>query len=139
MSYRFTVNVPLRWVDVDSWGVVNNAVYLNLMEQARFEYFRHLDLLVGGNVPFVLAEATVRYLKPGRMGMDVVVAARVSRLGNTSFAMDYEVRAEQVVLAAGHAALVYVDREFHPVGIPAAARSAIADFEGLDPDRQPGT
>ena len=36
MSYRFTVNVPLRWVDVDSWGVVNNAVYLNLMEQARF-------------------------------------------------------------------------------------------------------
>ena len=139
MSYRFTVNVPLRWVDVDSWGVVNNAVYLNLMEQARFEYFRHLDLLVGGNVPFVLAEATVRYLKPGRMGMDVTVAARVSRLGNTSFAMDYEVRADQLVLATGHAALVYVDREFCPVAVPPAARSAIADFEGLDPDRQPGS
>ena len=87
----------------------------------------------------MLAEATVRYLKPGRMGMDIAVAARVSRIGNTSFTMDYEVRAEQVVLATGHAVLVYVDHEFHPVAIPAPARSALADFEGLDPDRQPGT
>ena len=35
MFYRFDTEVPLRWVDVDSAGVVNNAVYLSMMEQAR--------------------------------------------------------------------------------------------------------
>ena len=35
MLFRFAAEVPLRWVDVDSAGVVNNAVYLSLMEQAR--------------------------------------------------------------------------------------------------------
>ncbi|MBM3961563.1 MAG: acyl-CoA thioesterase, partial [Planctomycetes bacterium] len=39
MLFRFAAEVPLRWVDVDSAGVVNNAVYLNLMEQARYLYF----------------------------------------------------------------------------------------------------
>lgn len=124
---------PLRWVDVDSEGVVNNAVYLSLMEQARFAYFEQLGLLAGGNVPFVLAEATVRFLRPGRLRMDVVTAARVTRLGRTSFAMEFEVRTEGVVLASGSAALVYVDAALKPVAIEAVARTRIAAFEGIPP------
>jgi acyl-CoA thioester hydrolase len=122
---------PLRWVDIDSEGVVNNAVYLSLMEQARFGYFENLALLGGGNVPFLLAEATVRFLRPGRLRMDVHTAARVVRLGRTSFAMGFEVRADGAVLATGTAALVYVDSSLRPVPIDAGARERIAAFEGL--------
>ena len=46
--FRFAAEVPLRWVDIDSWNVLNNAVYLTLMEQARYEYFAALDLLRDG-------------------------------------------------------------------------------------------
>jgi acyl-CoA thioester hydrolase len=134
MTFRFAAPTPLRWVDIDSEGVVNNAVYLSLMEQARFHYFTQLGLLEAGRVPFVLAEATVRFRLPGRLGMTVATAAAVRRLGNTSFGMDYEVRAGDTVLADGTAALVFVDRALRPVPIPAAARRAIAAFEGI-PER----
>ena len=93
MFYRFETEVPLRWVDVDSAGVVNNAVYLSMMEQARYAYFTHLGLMRGHEVPFVLAQASVQWLRPGRMGMDVTVSAATTRLGNSSFEMRYEVRA----------------------------------------------
>lgn len=130
-SFRFVAPTPLRWVDVDSEGVVNNAVYASLMEQARFLYFEHLGLLAGGNVPFVLAEIGVRFLRPGRLRSNVSTAARVTRLGRTSFAMEYEVRADDTVLATGTAALVYVDAALQPVAVPAVARERIAAFDGI--------
>lgn len=131
MFYRFAANVPLRWVDVDSAGVVNNAVYLSLMEQARYLYFTHLGLLNDHAVPFLLAETTVKFLRPGRLEMKVEVAARVGALGTTSFQMDYEVRAAEEVLATAHAALVWVDATMRPVPIPDDVRAAIAQFEEM--------
>ena len=131
MFYRFAANVPLRWVDVDSAGVVNNAVYLSLMEQARYLYFTHLGLLNDHAVPFLLAETTVKFLRPGRLEMKVEVAARVGALGTTSFQMDYEVRAAEEVLATAHAALVWVDERMRPVPIPDDVRAAIAQFEEM--------
>lgn len=92
MFFRFAADVPLRWVDVDSAGVVNNAVYLSLCEQARLLYFQHLGLLQDHRVPYVLAEANVKFLRPGRLGGKVEVAVRVRSLGTSSFHMDYEVR-----------------------------------------------
>ncbi|MBP8300557.1 MAG: acyl-CoA thioesterase [Planctomycetes bacterium] len=131
MIYRFVADVPLRWVDVDSEGVVNNAVYLSLMEEARFQYFDHLGLLQERRVPFLLAEATVTFLRPGRIGMKTEVAVRTRSLGTSSFQMDYEVRAEDHVLATGQAALVFVDGNLRPVPIPAPVREAIQVFEDM--------
>lgn len=131
MSYRFVAEVPLRWCDVDAEGVVNNAVYLSLMEQARFLYFDHLGVLPGGRIPFVLAEATVKFLRPGRFGMRTELAARTVALGNSSFRMEYEVRVGEMVLASGEATLVFVDAAFRPRPIPVEVRDAVAAFEGL--------
>lgn len=135
MFYRFSENVPLRWVDVDSAGVVNNAVYLSLMEQARYLYFNHLGLLEDHQVSFLLAETTIKFLRPGRLVMQVEVAARTSALGTSSFQMDYEVRAAEEVLATAHAALVWVDQAMQPVPIPGPVRAAIEQFEELHSSR----
>lgn len=132
-SYRFSAEVPLRWVDVDAEGVVNNAVYLSLMEQARFLYFDALGLLAGGKVPFLLAEASVRFRQPGKFGMRTAVAARTTRLGNTSFAMEYEVRAGAEALATGSAVLVFVDAAMRPSPVPEEVRRKVAAFEGIAP------
>ncbi len=132
MLYRFETEVPLRWVDVDSAGVVNNAVYLSLMEQARFAYFSHLGLMEDHQVPFVLAEATVRWRRPGKLGMAISVAAATTRLGSSSFHMRYEVRAGDSVLCDAEAALVFVGEDLAPAPIPEHVRDAVAQFEGLD-------
>ncbi len=131
MFFRFAAEVPLRWVDVDSAGVVNNATYLSLMEQGRYLYFQHLGLMRDHAVPFLLAETTVKFLRPGRLGMRVEVAARVRTLGTSSFHMDFEVRAADEVLASAQAALVFVDAAMQPTPIPDDWRATIAQFEQL--------
>ena len=132
MFYRFDAAVPLRWVDVDSAGVINNAVYLSLMEQARYAYFSHLWLMEGHEVPFVLAEVTMQFVKPGRLGMDVQVAVCTTKLGSTSFHMSYEVRSGEEVLCKAKAALVFVDSVMQPRALPEQFRATVTQFEELD-------
>lgn len=131
MFYRFVADVPLRWVDVDSAGVVNNAVFLSMMEQARYLYFQHLGVMQDHAVPFVLAEATVKFERPGRLGMRTEVATRTRSIGETSFQMDYEVRAGELVLATARAALVFVDEAMRPRRVPDDWREAIRQFEEM--------
>jgi len=131
MFYRFAAEVPLRWVDVDSAGVVNNATFLSMMEQARYAYFTELGLLRDHNVPFVLAETTIQFVRPGRLGMRTEVAAATTKLGNTSFEMQYEVRVGDDVLAKAKATLVFVDDQMQPRAIPEDFRATMAQFEEL--------
>jgi acyl-CoA thioester hydrolase len=133
MTFRFRVAQAFRWVDVDSFGVVNNAVYLSLFEHARYEYCKALAILAEGDISFVLGETTVRYLRPGRLGMAITVAARTTRLGSKSFDMRYEVATPDERLVEGSATLVWVDRTLRTVAIPAPARAAIARYEGIEP------
>lgn len=41
----FEYNFTVRGYELDSYGHVNHAVYLNYLEQARWELFRDLDIL----------------------------------------------------------------------------------------------
>jgi acyl-CoA thioester hydrolase len=36
-------HMPIRWGDMDAMGHVNNAVYFRYLEQARIEWFAHID------------------------------------------------------------------------------------------------
>ena len=130
MSYRFHNEVELRWKDIDSTGVLNNAVYLTFLEQARYRYFRSLGLLRGESFPFLLGETCVRFLKPARSGMRIGVVARVEAIGNKSLEMSYEVRAGDLVLASALATLVWTDEELRSCPIPDEARTRIEAFEG---------
>ena len=134
MFYRFEIDVPFRWVDVDSAGIVNNAVYMSLMEQARYAYFTELGLLQSHDVPFVLAETTMQFVAPGRLGMPVKVAVATTKLGTTSFHMRYEVRSGEQVLCKATMALVYVDNQVKATALPNDFREAITQFEQLSSD-----
>jgi acyl-CoA thioester hydrolase len=127
----FHLEIPVRWVDIDSVGVLNNSLYLTFFEQTRYAYFERLGLLVEGQFPFVLAETTVRYHRPGRMGMVVTVGARTVRIGTKSFHMEYDVRHGDDLLCTGNATLVYVDEQIKSRPIPDRDRAALRVFEGL--------
>ena len=132
MFYRFVTEVPLRWVDVDSAGVINNAVYLSLMEQARYAYFSYLELLRGHHIDFVLAESSMQFLRPGRLGMKIEVAVCTTKLGSTSFHMNYEIRAQDSVLCKASSALVYVDSDMKPCALPDRFRHEVSQFEQFE-------
>lgn len=132
-AYRFESRQALRWVDVDAAGVVNHAIWFTLIEQARFEYFARLGLLHGEVPPFLLGATSARYERPGKFGMEIVVAARTTRLGGKSFDMEYAARLNSTgeTLVAITATLVWVDAQLQSSEIPAEARRVIAKFEGI--------
>ncbi len=132
MPECFRHDVTFRWSDGDLQGVVNNAVYLTAFEEARFGYFRSLDALRGTSFPFLLGSTSLRFLRPGRVGSTVTVAARVTRLGNASFDMRYEVDDSQGRLVDGEATLVWVDASLRSTPIPDEVRLGIAAREGID-------
>lgn len=132
MAFRYSIEQPVRWKDIDAAGILNNAVYLTLVEQARYGYFDELGLLAGhADFAFVLGETTVRYVAPGRAGMLLVVKARTARLGNKSFDQEYEVWCQGTQLARVTARLVWCDAALASCPIPDEVRTRIAAFEGI--------
>jgi len=52
------VTIPIRWRDVDSYGHVNNAVYLNYLEEARD---RWVSETLGPAIDFVIVRISIDY------------------------------------------------------------------------------
>jgi acyl-CoA thioester hydrolase len=133
-ALRFIARLTTRWSDEDNLGVLNNAVYLTLFEEARWRYFGSLGLLQQGNFPFLLAQCNVRFLHPGRGGAEVDVALATTRIGNTSLQQAYRVVSStgQQAWCEAEALLVVTDDAGRPIPIPAAFRAAVMAFEGSD-------
>lgn len=108
---RFKLRLRTRWSDEDNQAVLNNAVYLTLFEEARHAYFQSLGLIQANQFPFLLAQTHIRFVAPGRGGVDVEVEMATLRLGNSSFEQAYRVRGlpDRRVWAEGRALLVCYD------------------------------
>lgn len=132
---RFQAQCRTRWSDEDNQGVLNNAVYLTLLEEARYQYFDHLGQIgIHNNFTFVLGQTSIRFLAPGRGPAEVSVEIITTRLGTRSFAQAYRVKdaADGTTWAEAVADLVVWDGEAQSSApMPDAFRKAMADFEGL--------
>ncbi len=136
-DYRCSTPIKVRFRDLDAFGHVNNAVYFTFMEMARVEYFTQLGLTKLGEYPtpfFIIAEATCQYKLPIQLETSLVVQVRVSRLGNSSFDMEYRFVEESsgALLATGRTVQVVYDYSAGcSVPMPAAWREALTSFESL--------
>ena len=134
MSERFfwTMPIDVRWRDLDGLGHVNNAVYLTYFETARCAYA--LELLGGTrleDITFILGESTIRYLKPAHFGDDLVIGARVERIGTKSFVLAYELRREGEVICAGSSIQVWYDYAAdRSIPVPDSFRQRVAAVQG---------
>jgi acyl-CoA thioester hydrolase len=86
------VKIPIRWRDVDAYGHVNNAVFLNYLEEARD---RLVESLFGAEAwDFVIARVAIDFRSELRQDdREVVVRCGVTGFGTSS------VRTREVVLA----------------------------------------
>jgi acyl-CoA thioester hydrolase len=130
MLFPYVAPITVTFRDMDALGHVNNAVYLTYMEHARIGY--GLQLVGGeslGDLAFIVAEATVTYLRPAYYGEQLEVGVRVSEIGTKSFVMEYDLRrrgdGEQI--ARGRTVQVWYDYERgRSVPVPDAFREAVA-------------
>lgn len=115
--------LEIRYSDLDPYGHVNNAVYLGFFESIRLAYWRALADLAGftaleaGDIPgarYVIAETTVRFKAPVFLDDTLHGAASVTRVGNRSYTMHFELRTgggyeDGAVVCEGTAAHVFYD------------------------------
>ena len=118
-----------RYADYDTKGHINNAVYLTYFEVARERAW--LEAVGGGaDAPFILAEATVRYVRPAMIGMPLDIEVTTSEVRNKAWIWQYRIldaRGGDVV-AEGQTVQVMYDYDVRrSVAIPPAVRAGLAN------------
>ncbi len=89
----FEKRIEIRWRDLDAYGHVNNAVYLNYLEEARDEWLNRALPEGGSAWDFVLARVSIDFRRELREADEHVVAScRLVRLGRSSIYTKEEVR-----------------------------------------------
>jgi acyl-CoA thioester hydrolase len=105
----------VRWGDLDAFGHLNNAAYLVIVQEARADWTWYSREPLGLPPVFadmVVARAEVDYLVPIYEGsFDVDVAIWVSRIGNSSFDLIYEISSPQGLHARAKTVQVAVNME----------------------------
>ncbi|HEX6401184.1 MAG TPA: thioesterase family protein [Actinomycetota bacterium] len=93
------VTIPIRWRDVDAYGHVNNAVFLNYLEEARDRLVT--DLFGERAWDFVVARVAIDYrVELNQDDVEAVVSCRVTGFGTSSVRTAEEVRKRDGTLAA---------------------------------------
>ncbi|WP_067831880.1 acyl-CoA thioesterase [Actinomadura kijaniata] len=137
MSDLFTVPVSVRGYELDTQGHLNQAVYLQYAEHARWELLRaagvpHDRLLADGVGPVVL-ETTIRYRRELRGGDEVTVSCHFAFGEGKTFRVRQEIRRTDGTLAAEIEALIglldLTERRLVPD--PGGRLRALADNPGL--------
>jgi len=109
---RHLAKTHVRWDDLDGFGHVNNATYLTYMQEARSNFTWYSRKEVGLDPllsQMVVARAEVDFIEPiYDGGFDLDVAIWVSRIGNSSFELVYEMSSAQGMHARGRTVQVAV-------------------------------
>jgi acyl-CoA thioester hydrolase len=112
---RHLAKTHVRWDDLDGFGHVNNATYLTYMQESRsnFTWYSRKE---AGLEPIlsqmVVARAEVDFIEPiYDGGFDLDVAIWVSRIGNSSFEMVYEMSSSHGLHARGRSVQVAVNMD----------------------------
>ena len=114
----------VRFRDLDSLGHVNNAVFLTYLEEARIAYLAPLG---AHETNMILARVEIDFRAPLRMGDELEIGVRPTRVGTKSFDLEYEVRAGGKVAAEAKTVLVSYDyASGQPVEVPDSWREALA-------------
>ncbi len=111
---RFTIDIQMRFRDIDGMGHVNNAVYLSYVELARTQfYMHHANKRTLDEIDFILAHVEIDFESQATWGDQIQVAVWPSKIGNSSFTLSYEVKEKRSgrILARAKSVLVSYDYE----------------------------
>jgi acyl-CoA thioester hydrolase len=133
-----TARVRVRTYELDSFGHVNNAVYLNYLEEARSEFLRQIGLsfhdLAGNGVHLVIVEAQVKYVSPARYGDEILIEGAFRNVKPASAEIVYALTeaASDRLVATAMTRGAFVDAATgRPTRAPAAFRDAFLANAGV--------
>ncbi len=133
-SPTHSIEIDVRWGDMDAMGHVNNSVYFTFFEQARVSWLVASEWsgTNQGGGPVVVS-ASCDYLRPIVYPARVRVDLTVGPPGNKSIPTHYvlrDAREPEQVYARAEAIMVWVGTDGRSAPLPAAVRELIESARG---------
>jgi acyl-CoA thioester hydrolase len=137
-DFRFFRPHQVRYVELDTQGIVFNAHYLTWYDEAVSDYIRAAGWNYQAEVKatgadFHVVRGLVEYKVAIGRAQRIEVAARATRIGRSSIAFQPAVfpEGEATLLATGEIVWVLTDQATRrPVPVPEALRDMLGAFEG---------
>ena len=116
-EHHFALTVYFE--DTDTAGVVYYANYLKFMERARSDMLRAVgvdqaDVLEGGGGAYYVAHADIRYVKPARLGEELVVLSTVEKVRAASVEIQQRVMRNRELLTDARVTAAFLDANGRP-------------------------
>jgi acyl-CoA thioester hydrolase len=139
-DFRFFHPHRVRYVELDTQGIVFNAHYLTWYDEAVSDYIRAAGWDYQGEVKatgtdFHVVRGLVEYRVAIGRRAEIEIGARTLRVGRTSITFQPAVfpRGEATLLATGEIVWVLTDQATRrPVSIPDRLRAMLGRWEGRD-------
>jgi acyl-CoA thioester hydrolase len=117
VNWAYVHSDRVRFGDLDPMGHVNNVDFLRFFESARIAFHRGIlgeHGFIGGTEPpkgveIVVAEVHANYRAPAYFDEELRTAVRPVDIERSSYRVEFETRANDRVVADGHAVLVGYD------------------------------
>jgi len=113
-GFPVTISQPVQWGEQDGFGHVNNMHFIRWFESARIAYLIKCEVeLTNHGIGPILAAVKCNYLKQVNYPDNVIVGARVTRIGRSSMTIEHQLWSEQLqaVAAEGDSTVVMFDYE----------------------------
>jgi acyl-CoA thioester hydrolase len=122
-EHRFALTVYFE--DTDTAGIVYYANYLKFMERARSDMLRAAGIdqraaMESGEGVYAVAEANIRYLRPARLGDDLVVVSTVEQVRAASVLIHQRVMRGAETLADARITAAFLSSDDRPRRQPRA-------------------
>lgn len=88
------VKIKVRGYHLDIYGHVNNARYLEFLEEARWSYFEQhntLEVFAERQLAFVLVNINISYRRPGFPDDVLEIHTHIQKVGNKSCVIEQEI------------------------------------------------
>jgi acyl-CoA thioester hydrolase len=135
-TFPVVIEWPIQWGDQDSFGHANNIIYFRWFESARIAYLERLgrgQMMNGVGLGPILAAINCNYRKQLTYPDTLLIGAKITRIGNSSFTMTHAIysKAAQAIAADGESVIVMMNYDIgKSVRVPDDVRQAIAQLEG---------
>jgi acyl-CoA thioester hydrolase len=108
------VRIKIRWRDMDNYGHVNNAVYLNYLEEVRDAWIEGVLGSISDTWDFVLAHVGIDYrTELTQADGEILVRCRIAGIGRSSIRTREEILKASDGATAAEAESVIVPRDPH--------------------------
>ena len=130
--WRFGYADMVRYGEIDMLHHVNNSVYLKWFENLRVRYFiaRGIWTADGNQPKVVVRNAGLHFRAEVTLGQDYILTARTTKMGTTSFTMDYGVWVDGTLTTTGDAVLVSINDQGQKCALPDITRQVFSTFDG---------